>query len=66
MPSKRPETKRRKIAKMLIEKYQPKNAQDIQKALKDRLVDTNRRTFINRIIWGFKLWKRWKKPIIKH
>ena len=31
MPRKRPETKRSKIAKMLIEEYQPQNAQDIKK-----------------------------------
>ena len=40
MPSKRPETKRSKIAKMLIEKYQPQSAQDIQEALKYLLGDT--------------------------
>ena len=40
MPRKRPETRRRKIAKMLIEEYQPQNAQDIQEALKDLLGDT--------------------------
>ena len=40
MPRKRPETKRSKIAKMLIEEYQPQNAQDIQEALKDLLGDT--------------------------
>ena len=37
MPRKRPETKRSKIAKMLIEEYQPQSAQDIQEALKDLL-----------------------------
>ena len=40
MPRKRPETKRSKIAKMLIEEYQPQSAQDIQEALKDLLGDT--------------------------
>lgn len=40
MPRKRPETKRSKIAKMLIEEYQPKSSQDIQEALKDLLGDT--------------------------
>lgn len=40
MPRKRPETKRSKIAKMLIEQYQPQSAQDIQEALKDLLGDT--------------------------
>lgn len=40
MPRKRPETRRSKIAKMLIEEYQPQNAQDIQEALKDLLGDT--------------------------
>lgn len=39
MPRKRPETRRSKIAKMLIEEYQPQNAQDIQEALKDLLGD---------------------------
>ena len=34
MPRKRPEIKRSKIAKMLIEEYQPKSSQDIQEALK--------------------------------
>ena len=40
MPRKRPETKRSKIAKMLIEEYQPKSSQDIQEALKYLLGDT--------------------------
>lgn len=40
MPIKRPETKRSKIAKMLIEEYQPKSSQDIQEALKYLLGDT--------------------------
>ncbi len=40
MPRKRPETRRSKIAKMLIEEYQPQSAQDIQEALKDLLGDT--------------------------
>ena len=40
MPRKRPETNRSKIAKMLIEEYQPQSAQDIQEALKDLLGDT--------------------------
>lgn len=40
MPRKRPETKRSKIAKMLIEEYQPQSAKDIQEALKDLLGDT--------------------------
>lgn len=40
MPRKRPETQRSKIAKMLIEEYQPQSAQDIQEALKDLLGDT--------------------------
>ena len=40
MSRKRPETKRSKIAKMLIEEYQPQSAQDIQEALKDLLGDT--------------------------
>ena len=40
MPRKRPETKRSKIAKLLIEEYQPQSAQDIQEALKDLLGDT--------------------------
>lgn len=40
MQRKRPETKRSKIAKMLIEEYQHQSAQDIQKALKDLLGDT--------------------------
>ena len=40
MPRRRPETKRSKIAKMLIEEYQPQSAQDIQEALKDLLGDT--------------------------
>ena len=40
MSRKRPETKRSKIAKMLIEEYQPKSSQDIQEALKDLLGDT--------------------------
>ncbi len=29
MPRKRPETRRRKISKMLIEEYKPQSAQDI-------------------------------------
>ena len=33
MPRKRSETKRSKVAKMLIEEYQPQSAQDIQEAL---------------------------------
>ena len=40
MSRKRPETKRSKIVKMLIEEYQPQSAQDIQEALKDLLGDT--------------------------
>ena len=40
MPRKRPETKRSKIAKMLIDGYQTKSSQDIQEALKDLLGDT--------------------------
>ena len=40
MPRKRPETRRSKIAKMLIEEYQPQNTQDIQEVLKDLLGDT--------------------------
>lgn len=40
MPRKRPEINRSKIAKMLIEEYQPQSAQDIQEALKDLLGDT--------------------------
>ena len=40
MPRKRPETRRSKIAKMLIEEYQPQSAKDIQEALKDLLGDT--------------------------
>lgn len=40
MPRKRTETKRSKIAKMLIEEYQPQSAQDIQEVLKDLLGDT--------------------------
>ncbi|MDU2132346.1 MAG: IS256 family transposase [Finegoldia magna] len=40
MSRKRPEIKRSKIAKMLIEEYQPQSAQDIQEALKDLLGDT--------------------------
>ena len=40
MPRKRPETKRSKIAKMLIEEYEPQSVQDIQEALKDLLGDT--------------------------
>ena len=40
MLRKRPETKRSKIAKMLIEEYQPQSAEDIQEALKDLLGDT--------------------------
>lgn len=40
MPRKRPDTKRSKIAKMLIEEYQPKSSQDIQEALKYLLGDT--------------------------
>ena len=40
MPRKRLETKRSKIAKMLIDEYQPKSSQDIQEALKDLLGDT--------------------------
>ena len=40
MSRKRPETKRSKIAKMLIEEYQSQSAQDIQEALKDLLGDT--------------------------
>ena len=40
MPRKKPETKRSKIAKMLIEEYQPQSVQDIQEALKDLLGDT--------------------------
>ena len=39
MPRKIPETRRSKIAKILIEEYQPQNAQDIQEALKDLLGD---------------------------
>ena len=31
---------KQKEAKMLIEEYQPQNAQDIQEALRDLLVDT--------------------------
>ena len=46
MPRKRPETKRSKIAKLLIEEYQPQNAQDIQEALKDL---TNGRAIKSRI-----------------
>ena len=40
MGRKRPETRRSKIAKMLIEEYQPQNALDIQEALKDLLGNT--------------------------
>lgn len=40
MPRKRPETNRSKISKMLIEEYQPQNAQNIQEALKDLIGDT--------------------------
>ena len=40
MPRKKPETKRSKIAKMLIDEYQRKSSQDIQEALKDLLGDT--------------------------
>ena len=40
MARKRPETNRRKIAKMLIEEYQCESAEDIQEALKDLLGDT--------------------------
>lgn len=40
MSRKRLETKRSKIAKMLIDEYQPKSSQDIQEALKDLLGDT--------------------------
>lgn len=40
MGRKRPETNRSKIAKMLIEEYDCKNAEDIQDALKDLLGDT--------------------------
>lgn len=40
MPRKRPESRGSKIAKMLIEEYQPQSAQDIQEALKELLGDT--------------------------
>lgn len=40
MARKRPETNRSKIARMLIEEYQPQSAQDIQDAIKDLLGDT--------------------------
>ena len=40
MPRKRPETKRSKIAKMLIEEYEPQSVQDIQEVLKDLLDET--------------------------
>ncbi|QEJ97109.1 hypothetical protein [Treponema phagedenis] len=40
MARKRPETNRTKIAKMLIEEYQPNSVQDIQDAIKDLLGDT--------------------------
>nr|WP_215905350.1 transposase [Treponema phagedenis] len=40
MARKRPETNRTKIAKMLIEEYQPNSIQDIQDAIKDLLGDT--------------------------
>lgn len=48
MLSKRPETRLNKIAKMLIEEYQPQSAQDIQEALKD-FRRYNVRTFKSRI-----------------
>jgi putative transposase len=40
MARKRPETNRSKIARMLIEEYQPQSAEDIQDAIKDLLGDT--------------------------
>ncbi len=40
MPRKRPESRGSKIAKMLIEEYNPQNARDIQEVLKDLLGDT--------------------------
>ena len=40
MARKRPETKMSKIARMLIEEYQPQSAEDIQEAIKDLLGDT--------------------------
>ena len=40
MARKRPETNRNKIAKMLLEEYDCKTAEDIQDALKDLLGDT--------------------------
>ena len=40
MARKRPETKMSKIARMLIEEYQPQSAEDIQEAIKDLLGNT--------------------------
>ena len=40
MPRKRPESRGSKIAKMLIEEYNPQNAQDIQEVLKELLGET--------------------------
>ncbi|MDU2559022.1 MULTISPECIES: hypothetical protein [Anaerococcus] len=40
MPRKRPESRGSKIAKMLIEEYNPQNARDIQEVLKELLGDT--------------------------
>lgn len=40
MGRKRPETNRSKLAKMLLEEYQPKSAEDIQDAIKDLLGGT--------------------------
>ncbi len=40
MPRKRPESRGSKIAKMLIEEYNPQSAQDIQEVLKELLGDT--------------------------
>ena len=37
MARKRPETKMSKIARMLIEEYQPQSAEDIQEVIKDLL-----------------------------
>lgn len=59
MPRKRPETRRRKISKMLIEEYKPQSAQDkctrYIRSFKRPSRQYNGSTFKSRIRWTFRL-----------
>lgn len=59
MPRKRPETRRRKISKMLIEEYKPQSAQDkctrYIRSFKRPSRRYNGSTFKSRIRWTFRL-----------